>query len=82
MIMVKRLSRAQARELKHQGLPGATVHRGRISATNDALAAVWDSYYQNDFVKVEENLLKLRKLSPYHYRDVKQQLAEDIHDRV
>jgi hypothetical protein len=68
--------------MKHQGLPGATVHRGNTNVIQDAVDKVWDSYYQNDFVRVETQLLKLRKLSPYKYRELKEQLAEDIHDRT
>jgi len=43
---------------------------------------VWAAYYNNDFVAVEDALLVLRRESPYHYREIKNQLAEDIHDRV
>ena len=81
MIMVKRLSRAQARELKHQGLPGATVHRGSTNVRQSAIDKVWAAYYDDDFPSVEEALLVLRKVSPYHYREIKNQLAEDINDR-
>ena len=47
----------------------------------DAVDKVWDSYYRNDFRSVETHLLKLRKLSPFKYRELKEQLAEDIYDR-
>lgn len=80
--MVKRMSQADVREMKHQGMPGGTAHRGNINAMQDVVDKVWDSYYRNDFRSVETYLLKLRKLSPYKYRELKEQLAEDIYDRM
>lgn len=70
-----KMSRAQARELKQQGLPGANASRGKIAPTalaEEALA----HFFAGEHVRFEEAMCKLRRLSPHHAKKVRDEVLD------
>lgn len=68
-------SRKQARELKQQGTPAMNIERAsdRIQA---ALAYAWEMYYAGRHREFEDAAATLRKLSPYHSRELFNEISD------
>jgi hypothetical protein len=64
--------------LKHEGTLALDVSRGKTDRIGDVIAQVWDAYYANDHRSVENRMASLRKLSPYHSRELYNELNELI----
>lgn len=69
------VSRKQARELKQQGTPAVSTERtsDRIQA---AITYAWEMYYADRHREFEDAAATLRKLSPYHSRELFNEISD------
>jgi hypothetical protein len=74
---VAKINQAKARELRHQGTPAASVSRG-TDRVGDLRARIWDAYFANDHKQVENLMAQLKRESPYHSREMYDELNEMI----
>lgn len=70
-----KMSRAQARELKHQGLQGVGVSRGRAAPAELAAEAL-AHFFADEHIRFEEAMARLRKLSPHHAKKVRDEILD------
>lgn len=62
------------RELKHQGLPGASISRG--SDPKEMAERALELFFTEQHVAFEETMRQLRRLSPHHAKKVRDQVLE------
>jgi DNA-binding response OmpR family regulator len=54
------------------------VSRGKTDVVGDLIAQVWGAYYAEDHRAVESLMARLKKASPYHSRELYNELNELI----
>lgn len=67
-------NRSKVRELKHMGLPGASISRG--TNPRDLAEYALELFLTEQHIAFEDTMRQLRRLSPHHAKKVRDQVLE------